>query len=122
MRDVALNYKIYQHLKSEGKNFSSKSIELEHSVAVLVNNQRDYGFLFDFQHGMQLLANLNSELEKNKVSIQEDFQAKKEIVEIFPKYNSKNVLLKTGITKDKRNVRLSSHEFSVMEKDKKVVN
>ena len=120
-RDVALNYKIYQYLKSEGKNFSSKSIELEHSVAVLVNNQRDYGFLFDFQHGMQLLANLNSELEKNKVSIQEDFQAKKEIVEIFPKYNSKNVLLKTGITKDKRNVRLSSHEFSVMEKDKKVV-
>ena len=69
-RDVSLNYKIYQHLKSEGKNFSAKSIELEHEVAVLVNNQRDHGFLFDFEHGMQLLSKLTSELEDNKNDIQ----------------------------------------------------
>ena len=120
-RDVSLNYRIYQHLKTEGKNFSSKSIELEHDVAVLVNNQRDHGFLFDFEHGMQLLSKLTSELEDNKNNIQKDFQAKKEVIEIFPKYNPKGTLLKTGTTKDGRGVRLSNHEFATMKQNNKVV-
>ena len=49
-RDVSLNYKLYEHLKSEATGFSKKSVELEHDVAVLINNQRTHGFLFDFKY------------------------------------------------------------------------
>ena len=104
-RDVSLNYKLYEHLKSEATGFSKKSVELEHDVAVLINNQRTHGFLFDFKYGMLLLSDLTTELENNKTSIQKDFLAKKEVIEIFPKYNSKNELLKTGITASGKGVR-----------------
>ena len=120
-RDVALNYKIYQHLIKEAKKFSNKSIQLEHDVAILINNQREHGFMFDFEYGMKLLATLNSELESNKSKIQEDFLAKTEVIEVFPKYNSKNELLKTGTTASGKGVRLSDNEYRTMAEECKVV-
>ncbi len=119
-RDVSLNYKLYEHLKSEATGFSKKSVELEHDVAVLINNQRTHGFLFDFKYGMLLLSDLTTELENNKTSIQKDFLAKKEVIEIFPKYNSKNELLKTGITASGKGVRLSAIEYKTMAEESKV--
>ena len=121
-RDVLVNYKLFKHLlEEEQKGFSKKSIELEHQVARLVSNQIKHGFLFDIRHGTTLLAHLETELENLRDEIQKDFTSKKEIIEIFPKYNDKNTLLKTGRTAEGKGIRLTESELKTMAKEAKVI-
>ena len=40
VNDVIVNAKVYEHLKQEGKGFSSKSVEIEQKVYRLVDEQR----------------------------------------------------------------------------------
>ena len=115
-RDVAVNFKVYNHLKKvEAKGFSKRSSELEHSVAKLVNDQREHGFLFNLEHGSTLLVKLDVEIDKLSEEIQKDFIAKKEILKLSPKFNSKGTLLKTGATKEGRGIRLTDIEFQEMQ-------
>jgi len=121
-RDVLLNFKVYKYLgEKESKGFSRKSIELEHDVASLVTDQREHGFLFNFKHGSTLLVSLDIELDKTKEEIQKDFTAKKEVIEIFPKYNDKDQLLKTGKTAEGKGIRLTEAEHITMAEECKVV-
>ena len=45
-QDVILNERVYKRLLEEGKDFSEESINLEHSVALVLKEQEDTGFAF----------------------------------------------------------------------------
>ena len=120
-RDVLVNYKVYKHLKEvEAKGFSKKSADLEHAVAIIVSKQREHGFLFNFHYGSTLLVKLDVKLDNIREEIQKDLKARKEVTEIYPKFNPKGLLLKTGITAEGRGIRLTELELETIQKEDKV--
>ena len=66
-QDVDITHKLYEYLKKEGKGFSRSSIDLEHQVRVIVDQQEKNGFALDVRKAMSLYNTLKdeaSELEK----------------------------------------------------------
>ena len=67
MQDVNITHKLYEHLKKEGQGFSKSSIDLEHQVRVIVDQQEKNGFYLDVRKAMSLYNTLRdeaNELEK----------------------------------------------------------
>lgn len=67
MQDVDITHKLYEHLKKEGQGFSKSSIDLEHQVRVIVDQQEKNGFYLDVRKAMSLYNTLKdeaNELEK----------------------------------------------------------
>ena len=60
-QDVAITHKLYQVLQQEGKNFSSFSIDLEHKIRVILDQQQHNGFALDLQKTMCLYNKLKDE-------------------------------------------------------------
>ena len=119
-RDVLLNYKVYKYLgQVEAKGFSKRSSDLEHNVAILLNQQMDKGFLFDLEYGSTLLVKLDVEIDNIGDEIQKDFIANKEIINISPKFNPKGLLLRTGTTSEGKGIRLTDLEFESLQRDGK---
>lgn len=72
IRDTQLLQKLHQHLKREMKTFSQQSIDLEHNIAIEVQQQERNGFLLDMPMAVSLLAHLKhrmSEIEDQLQSI-----------------------------------------------------
>ena len=66
-QDVDITHKLYEHLKKEGQGFSKSSIDLEHQVRVIVDQQERNGFYLDVKKAMSLYNTLRdeaNELEK----------------------------------------------------------
>jgi len=66
-QDVDITHKLYEHLKKEGQGFSKSSIDLEHQVRVIVDQQERNGFYLDVRKAMSLYNTLRdeaNELEK----------------------------------------------------------
>jgi len=115
-QDVLLNFKVYERLKQESLGFSRQSVEIEHAVAKIVNDQRVYGFLFNIEEGMKLVATLNDRMSVIRSQIRKVFLPATEVLKIFPRYNKLKKLLRTGKTNYGVNVRLTEKEFNVIEK------
>ena len=67
MQDVDITHKLYEYLKKEGQGFSKSSIDLEHQVRVIVDQQERNGFYLDVKKAMSLYNTLRdeaNELEK----------------------------------------------------------
>jgi DNA polymerase-1 len=66
-QDVDITHKLYEHLKKEGQGFSKSSIDLEHQIRVIVDQQEKNGFYLDVRKAMSLYNTLRdeaNELEK----------------------------------------------------------
>ena len=66
-QDVDITHKLYEYLKKEGQGFSKSSIDLEHQVRVIVDQQERNGFYLDVRKAMSLYNTLRdeaNELEK----------------------------------------------------------
>jgi DNA polymerase I len=66
-QDVDITHKLYEYLKKEGQGFSKSSIDLEHQVRVIVDQQERNGFYLDVKKAMSLYNTLRdeaNELEK----------------------------------------------------------
>ncbi len=74
--DVCLNEKVYEHLLNEGKGFSEQSLELEHRVAKIINEQEKTGFHFDSRQAMELLADLQDKKSQTELEVQTTFKPK----------------------------------------------
>ena len=61
MQDVDITHKLYEHLKKEGKGFSRSSIDLEHQVRVIIDQQEKNGFALDVRKAMSLYNTLKDE-------------------------------------------------------------
>jgi len=67
MQDVDITHKLYNYLKKEGQGFSKSSIDLEHQVRVIIDQQEKNGFYLDVKKAMCLhntLLDEANELEK----------------------------------------------------------
>ena len=78
-RDTLVTAQLYKHLDKEMQNdFSEKSKELEHQVAIIIAEQERNGFKLDERGASQLLCSLKAQLEAHTVALQSIFPAKVE--------------------------------------------
>ena len=64
MQDVDITHKLYNYLKKEGQGFSKSSIDLEHQVRVIIDQQEKNGFYLDVKKAMCLHNTLLDEANK----------------------------------------------------------
>ena len=62
-QDVNITHKLYDKLKEEGKGFSSSSVNLEHQVRVILNQQEKNGFALDVRKALSLYNKLRDETQ-----------------------------------------------------------
>jgi DNA polymerase-1 len=89
IRDVKLLKKVYDLLQRQGKNFSQKSIDLEHDVARIIEKQVQTGFLFDSEKAHILLARLQNKIDEVQSKVRETFPPIKIEETFIPKSNNK---------------------------------
>ena len=78
-KDTLVTTQLYKHLEKEMQNdFSEKSKELEHQVAIIIAEQERNGFKLDEKGASQLLCSLKTKLEAIKVEMQSIFPPKVE--------------------------------------------
>ena len=75
-QDVLLNELVYERLKKDTVLFGKESIELEHKVAEIIQQQRENGFAFDEKAAMTLLADLQHRIEEVKEEVRVTFKPK----------------------------------------------
>jgi len=74
IQDTLVTAKLYQHLEREMKDdFSEKSKELEHQVAIIIAEQERNGFKLDERGATELLCSLKAKLEAIKVEMESIF-------------------------------------------------
>ena len=99
IQDVRLNKKLYHHLRQEAKGFSLESVELEHGVAKILNQQREDGFKFDEKAAMILLSSLNKRKREVEDEVHNTFKPKwVDVKEVTPKIKKDGLLSKQGLT------------------------
>jgi DNA polymerase I-like protein with 3'-5' exonuclease and polymerase domains len=73
-QDTLVTKQLYLHLTKEMKDdFSKKSIELEHQVAIIIAEQERNGFKLDEKEATKLLCELKTKLEAIKVEMESIF-------------------------------------------------
>jgi len=115
-QDVAVNFKLYKHLKIEAQGFSPKSITLEHEVYKILNDQRDKGFLLNVRYAMSLVAELNEKLLSAETEVQKTFLPKDASLTLLPTYTKAGKLSKMAKVKGEatKKVRMSDEEYEKM--------
>jgi DNA polymerase I-like protein with 3'-5' exonuclease and polymerase domains len=79
VRDTLVTAQLYKHLEREMKDdFSEKSKELEHQVAIIIAEQERNGFKLDERGATELLCSLKAKLEAHTVALQSIFPPKVE--------------------------------------------
>ena len=61
-QDVEITHVVYNELKKESKGFSRESIDLEHSIRLILDQQEKNGFAFDIRKAQELLAKLKDDI------------------------------------------------------------
>ena len=78
-QDTLVTKQLYLHLEKEMKDdFSEKSKELEHQVAIIIAEQERNGFKLDERGATELLCSLKTKLDAHTVALQSIFPAKVE--------------------------------------------
>jgi len=121
IQDVKLNRILYLHLLKEAKGFSKESLNLEHDVFKIVNQQRKDGFAFNEQKAMLLLSKLNQRKKEVEEEVHEKFKPKWVVVrEVTPFIKQDGTLGKRGLTEEEYNDRLISKNYNTFKRKKLV--
>ena len=79
IQDTLVTKQLYLHLTKEMKDdYSQKSIDLEHEVAIIIAEQERNGFKLDERNAQALLCELKTKLAAHEVSLQSIFPARVE--------------------------------------------
>ena len=101
IRDVEVTEKAYNKLRIELLKFSKESIELEHQVQCIIQQQVRNGWLLDIRHAMDLLATLKERQMALEDEVQQVFKPKwVDVKEVTPKTKKDGSLSKVGLTDD----------------------
>ena len=73
-QDVVINNKLFNYLKKESIGFSKESINLEHKVTHLLEEQKQNGFLFDDEKAMMLTSELSLKLQQTEEKVHKTFK------------------------------------------------
>ena len=99
INDVELNSKVFNAVIKELDGFDSKSIGLEHGIAVILKEQEKHGFLFDEKRATILLAELNERKREIEETVQKVFKPKLvKLKTVQPKWKKNGCLSKQGLT------------------------
>ena len=71
-----LNKLLFDYLKKESAGFSKESIELEHQVTYILEQQRINGFKIDIQYATNLLSELNCKIKEVQDEVHRTFKPK----------------------------------------------
>jgi len=96
VRDVELNEKIFYALRQESKGFSKESLALEHSVAKILKDQQNHGFLFDSMSADILMAGLRSNADRVEDEVKSVFRPKITETKLYPRLTKAGKLSKTS--------------------------
>ena len=72
-QDVNITYKLYNYLKKEGSKFSKRSIDLEHRIRKIINDQENFGFYLDIPYATTFMASLQDRSQNIYNQLQEVF-------------------------------------------------
>ena len=61
-QDVEITHAVYNHLVNESKGFSQESVNLEHTIRLIIDQQEKNGFAFNMQKAQELLAKLKDDI------------------------------------------------------------
>tara|TARA_R100000664_G_scaffold10073_1_gene16715 strand:+ start:4375 stop:6102 length:1728 start_codon:yes stop_codon:yes gene_type:complete len=112
VRDVQLNTLVYRRLQIESKGFSKESVDLEHQVAKIMNQQEINGFSFDSKSATLLLAQLRERLQSVEDEVHKTFKPRWVDDRIVKPYIKKDgSLSKRGLTDDEYNTCLTNNDF-----------
>jgi len=101
IRDVEVTEKAYNKLRIELLRFSKESIELEHQVQCIVQQQIRNGWLLDMRRATELLATLKERKMALEDEVQQVFKPKwVDVKEVTPKTKKDGSLSKVGLTDD----------------------
>ena len=120
IQDVLLNKKVYDHLKIESRGFSPSSVKLEHSVAKIINTQRQNGFMLDEEKASKLLAHLQEKLVAVEKEVHKTFKPKVNTIKLTPRYTKTGMIAKTASSSEDKNFRLTDYEYKLMLRNKVV--
>lgn len=99
IQDVTLNKKVLEALRNEGSVFTKQSVDLEHEVCKILQQQQINGFLFDEHVGMSLLSSLNKRKSEVEKEVHETFKPKWVFVkDVVPKLKNDGTLSKSGLS------------------------
>ena len=73
-QDVVINNKLFNYLKKESIGFSKDSIMLEHKVTYLLEEQKQNGFLFNYEKAMMLTSELSLKLQQTEEKVHKTFK------------------------------------------------
>ena len=62
IQDVEITHAVYNELVKESKGFSKESIDLEHDIRLIIDQQEKNGFAFNIQKAQELLAKLKDDI------------------------------------------------------------
>ena len=97
-QDVSVTVKLYRHLVEEGSDFSQQSIDLEHSIATVIEGQSRYGFYLDKKKAVDLLVETQSKADSIKNNIKEYFPPKVKVIrKDLPKLTRSLAISKVGL-------------------------
>ena len=120
INDVQLNEKVYSRLKSESRGFTGQAVQLEHSVAKIIDQQRRTGFLLNQKKCMLLVAELQEKIEQVQSEVHETFKPKIIKNVLVPKYTKSGTTAKTAVNSEGNGVRLTEKEYDTIREHGKV--
>ena len=101
VQDVRVTAKAYSKLKLELRDFNQESIDLEHEVQWIIQEQVRNGWLLDMRHAMDLLATLKERKLAVEDEVHEVFKPKwVDVKQVVPKTKKDGSLSKVGLTDD----------------------
>ena len=112
--DVLLNTKVYEALKLESRGFTPQSVQIEHAVAKIVDQQRTNGFVLDVEKVMGLMAMFETKLHDIEQEVQEEFRPVITTQILSPKFTATGALAKTATDQYDKGTRLSDNEYERM--------
>jgi len=107
---VLLNYKVYVALRQESKGFTPQSVQIEHAVAKIVDEQRTTGFLLDVKKVMGLMAMFETKLYDLEAEVQEEFRPVVTTQILSPKFTATGAVAKTATDQHGKGTRLTDEE------------
>ena len=73
-QDVEITHVVYKELINESKGFSKESVDLEHKVRLILNQQENNGFAFNMRKAQEMRAKLRDDLHDLEQWSLEEFE------------------------------------------------
>ena len=114
-QDVLLNKRVYDALSKEKHGFSRDCINLEQSIAGILNKQREKGFLLDVKFSTLLLATLKDKLDATVAEVHKEFKPEEHTLILYPVKTKVGKLSRMAVASDGTKYRLNSDEYDALE-------